>query len=58
MKWRIGNAIAIGENRIDVDFKPVTPVKSSVANTNTTIVAAAPGAGVLTTGLCTYYLGA
>jgi hypothetical protein len=58
MKWRIGNAIAIGENRIDVDFVPRTPLKSLLANTPTTIVAAAPGTGVLTTGLCTYYLGA
>lgn len=58
LKWRIGNAIAIGQNLIDVDFRPVTPLKCSAANTNTTIVAAAPGAAVLTTGLCTYYVGA
>jgi hypothetical protein len=58
MKWRIGNAIAVGQNLIDVDFRPVTPLKCSVANTNTTIVAAAAGAAVLTTGLCTYYVGA
>jgi hypothetical protein len=56
--WRIGNAIAIGQNLIDVDFQPSFPLKSSVANTNTTIVAAAAGAAVLTTGLCTYYVGA
>jgi hypothetical protein len=58
LKWRIGNAIAVGQNLIDVDFRPGTPLKSSVANTNTTIVAAAAGAAVLTTGLCTYYVGA
>lgn len=58
MKWRIGNAIAVGQNLIDVDYTPVTPLKCSVANTNTTIVAAAAGAAVLTTGQCTYYLGA
>jgi hypothetical protein len=58
MKWRIGNAIAIGENRVDVDFQPSFPLKSSVANTNTTIVAAAAGAAVLCTGQCTYYVGA
>lgn len=58
MKWRIGNAIAVGQNLIDVDYTPVTPLKSSVANTNTTIVAAAAGAAVLSTGQCTYYVGA
>lgn len=57
-KWRIGNAIAVGENRIDVDYQPAFPVKSAVANTATTIVAAAAGAAVLCTGICTYYVGA
>jgi hypothetical protein len=58
MKWRVGNAIAVGEHKRDVELTPATPVKSLVANTNTTIVAAAAGAAVLTTGLCTYYVGA
>lgn len=58
LKWRIGNAIAIGQNLIDVDYQPSFPIKCAVANTNTTIVAAAAGAAVLCTGLCTYYVGA
>lgn len=57
LKWRVGNAIAVGQHLVDVDFVPATPLKSSVANTATTIVAAAAGAAVLTTGLCTYYIG-
>jgi hypothetical protein len=58
LRWRIGNAIAVGENKIDVSFVPGTPLKSAVANTASTITASAAGAAVLTTGYCTYYVGA
>lgn len=58
LKWRVGNAIAVGQHMRDVEFSPTTPLKSSVVGTATTIVAAAAGAAVITSGLCTYYTGA
>jgi hypothetical protein len=58
LKWRVGNAIAVGEHKRDVEYTPTTPLKSSVVGTATTVVAAAPGAAVLWTGVCSYYVGA
>lgn len=55
--WSVGNAMAAGGTQIDVDFQPASPLKSSVANTNTTIVAAAAGAAVLNRINVSYYVG-
>jgi hypothetical protein len=56
--WSVGNAMAAGGTQIDVNFDPTTPLKSSVAGTNTTVVAAAGGAAVLGRVNVCYYLGA
>jgi hypothetical protein len=56
--WTAGNAIAIGQSIIDASNYWATPIKSSVANTATTIVAPAAGAGVLCRITATYYVGA
>lgn len=56
--WSMGNAMPAGGTAIDLDYEPTTPVKSLAANTATTIVAPAPGAGVLWRLNCTYYVGA
>lgn len=47
LAWTVGNAMAAGGTQIDeaTEFSP--PLKSSVANTATTIVAPAPGLNVL-----------
>jgi len=55
--WTAGNAIAIGQSIIDLDYTPTTPLKSLVANTNTTIVAANSGAGVSGRVNVSYYVG-
>lgn len=55
--WSVGNAMAIGGTQIDVDFRPASPLKSSVANTATTVVAAAGGAAVLGRVNVSYYVG-
>lgn len=55
--WSVGNAMAAGGTQIDLDYTPTTPLKSSVANTNTTIVAAAAGAAVLGRVNVSYYVG-
>ncbi len=46
MAWSAGNALAVGEDRVDIDDLYAPPVKSSAAGTNTTIVAPAAGAAV------------
>jgi hypothetical protein len=56
--WSVGNAMIAGGTQIDLDYTPATPLKSSAANTATTIVMPAPGAAVLWRGNCTYYIGA
>lgn len=55
--WSVGNAMAAGGTQIDVDINFSAPLKSSVANTNTTIVAAAAGAAVLNRVNVGYYVG-
>jgi hypothetical protein len=44
--WSLGNAIAAGAHDKIVDMTLESPIKSSAANTNTTIVTPAGGAGV------------
>jgi hypothetical protein len=56
--WSVGNAMAAGGTQIDVDYTPTTPLKSSVAGTNTTVVAAAGGAAVLGRVNVSYYVAA
>lgn len=56
--WSVGNAMIAGGTQIDVDYTPTTPLKSSVAGTNTTVVAAAAGAAVLNRVNVSYYIGA
>jgi hypothetical protein len=56
--WSVGNAMAAGGTQIDVDYQPASPLKCSVANTNTTIVMPAAGVAVLNRINVGYYLGA
>lgn len=56
--WSVGNAMAAGGTQIDLSYTPTTPLKSSVANTNTTVVMAAGGAAVLNRVNVSYYIGA
>jgi len=55
--WSNGNAMAAGGSQLDLNYTPVTPLKSSVANTNTTIVMPAAGAAVLNRVNVSYYIG-
>lgn len=55
--WSVGNNMIAGGTQTDVDFQPASPLKSSVANTATTIVAAAGGAAVLNRVNVSYYVG-
>lgn len=55
--WSVGNAMAAGGTQIDVQYGPTTPLKSSVANTATTVVAAAAGLAVLGRVNVSYYVG-
>lgn len=55
--WTSGNALALGDSRVDIDYQPAIPLKSSVANTNTTIVIPNPGLTALVRGNCSYYVG-
>lgn len=57
LAWSVGNAMAAGGTQIDVNQTFASPLKSSVANTATTIVMPAPGAAVLWRGNCHYYVG-
>jgi len=56
--WSVGNAMVAGGTQIDVDLQPSFPIKSSVANTATTVVMPAAGAAVLNRINVAYYLGA
>ena len=56
--WSVGNAMAAGGTQIDLNYTPTTPLKCSVANTNTTIVMAAGGLAVLNRINVSYYVGA
>lgn len=58
LAWSVGNAMAAGGTQVDVNIALPSPLKSSVANTNTTIVMPAPGAAVLWRGNVFYYVGA
>ena len=55
--WSVGNAMAAGGTQVDVNEQYGFPIKSSVANTNTTIVAVAGGAAVLGRVNVGYYVG-
>lgn len=55
--WSVGNAMALGGTQLDLDYTPITPLKSLVANTNTTVVMAAGGAAVLNRVNVSYYVG-
>lgn len=57
LAWSIGNSIAAGDTKIDVNSEPCRPLKSSVSNTATTIVAPACGAAVLCRVNVQYYTG-
>lgn len=57
LAWSVGNAIIAGGTEKDVLFEPTTPLKSSVANTATTVVCVAAGLGVLGRINVTYYVG-
>lgn len=54
--WSVGNAMAAGGTQIDLDYSPTTSLKSSLANTATTIVMAAGGLAVLNRVNVTYYI--
>lgn len=55
--WSVGNAMAAGGTQIDVVYEPTAPLRSSVANTATTVVCAAGGAAVLGRVNVSYYVG-
>jgi len=56
--WSVGNAMVAGGTQEDVNYTPTTPLKSLVAGTATTVVAAAAGLAVLNRVNVSYYLGA
>lgn len=58
LAWSVGNAMNAGGTQIDVARDFANPLKSSVANTATTIVMPVPGAAVLWRATAYYYLGA
>lgn len=58
LAWSVGNAMAAGGTQIDVSRDFSCPLKSTAANTNTTIVMPVPGAAVLWRANAYYYLGA
>lgn len=55
LQWRVGNAMVAGGTQRDVELFWDNPLKSSVANVNTTIVLPAPGAAVLWGAIVTYF---
>jgi len=57
LAWSVGNAMVAGGTEKDVNFDPATPLRSSVANTATTVVVAAAGAAVLGRVNVIYYVG-
>ncbi len=58
LSFSVGNAMNAGGTQKDFDLALASPLKSSVANTATTIVMPAPGAAVLWRANVFYYLGA
>jgi hypothetical protein len=56
--WSNGNAMAAGGTVTDLFINGGQPLKSSAANTATTIVMPAAGLAVLNRGNCSYYVGA
>lgn len=56
--WSVGNAMIAGGTQADLVYEPNNPLKSSVANTATTIVMPAPGLLCLYRGNVSYYVGA
>lgn len=56
--WSVGNNMIAGGTQIDVDLQLSFPIKSTVANTNSTVVMPAAGAAVLNRINVGYYLGA
>jgi hypothetical protein len=56
--WSVGNAMVAGGTQTDLSQAFPNPLKSSVANTNTTIVMPAAGAAVLNRINVGYYVGA
>lgn len=56
--WSVGNNMIAGGTQIDLEYCPTQPLKSSVANTATTIVMPAAGAAVLNRINVSYYIGA
>lgn len=56
--WSTGNNMIAGGTQIDVDYQPASPLKSSAANTATTVVMPAAGAAVLNRINVGYYAGA
>lgn len=58
LAWSVGNAMSAGGTQIDVRMAFPSPLKSSVANTATTIVTPAPGAAVLWRVTAFYYTAA
>ena len=58
LAFSVGNAMVAGGTQRDLDFVFPQPLKSSVANTSTTIVMPAPGAAVLWRACAFYYVGA
>jgi hypothetical protein len=57
LQWRFGNAMVAGGTQTDLNMVFVQPIKSSVANTATTVVVPAPGAAVSWTVVVHYYTG-
>ena len=55
--WSTGNNMIAGGQQLDVDFQPSQPLKSSVANTATTVVMPAAGLAVLNRINVAYYVG-
>lgn len=57
--WTRGNALAVGATSRDVNYEPCVPLKSSAANTATTVVCPANAAATTTSRInVSYYLGA
>lgn len=60
LTWRVGNqasiTVAIMQPGVLIDSEYTHPIRSAAANTASTIVLPAPGAAVLWTAWCAYYL--
>lgn len=57
LAWSVGNAMIAGGTSRDIVLLFQSPVKSSVANTNTTFVCPVPGAAVLWRATAYYFVG-